>query len=588
MKNLFVAFLALSVSASSAFAKLPDSWKEIVRNPKYVQSPTAEQVHVQAIKATGGYEQFKVGDRFVFLFDPKGYPVVVFDLTLDPINLKDQLMGSIGIGRWSLRGLFKKYKASREKVGDLLGVEDETDSSMDNRIEDEMNLMEAGLTSASEDEIKRGYEDFAKIEFNDAWIIRNGYGSALSQGRRSGFRPASFTMGDLYLNNKQLAAVSPIMSQFSTLIYRMDAVREVGIQEFLSQFRMEWNEQEQQFSMIWSPSVMARASAMAKGPKIPGWVVNYVNPLDLLAYKYSLQNLERQLAYAEAILGKYTQPLGILLSRVTNGMKSRLDSHENQLGALLEAYARGEYKIKMPLEDPNGFFDATNTLLYLNKVTGDEDVTNGLKKRRNALASEAKSREDNLKRLAKKGFDVAPWSDGRFATISKKGKRKGVASLAIKRSWLTRKWSMHTYDSMPWYKSAHRIGLEVLVDAIRLTFPNSNQLSYWFWSKGLPIGFYMPAAIWDMLLKDRMYAEIGYEGHMIGFINEHLSGRYGEIPGYSGEELAKLRESLYDQRSNTFEVSLKNEPAAMKINQQLIDDLLSDGATLQLNYPAID
>ena len=52
----------------------------------------------------------------------------------------------------------------------------------------------------------------------------------------------------------------------------------------------------------------------------------------------------------------------------------------------------------------------------------------GVRKRAEISTAEGDARKSALSWLSKKKYDVAQWADGRFATVSKGGKRKGIAS----------------------------------------------------------------------------------------------------------------------------------------------------------------
>ncbi len=588
IKNL-LAFLLIFVFATSVWAKLPSNWQEIIDSSKYVKAPTIEQVNQKWMEASGGPQTFFVGDRFVFLFDPSGRPVVVFDLALDQVTTKDMILGAMGIGRFSLRDIFHKYKAAKERPKDMLKNDGEVkpESELAYDAQDEANYQDFydhidgaekdTLPAPNENDVVRGYKEFANLEFNDAWIANHGSVQIKSgKGSRKGFLPASFTLGDLFTTEKQQKGFLAFAEKFSRIIYR-SPIPYANSNQFLSQFRMDWSDQTKEFTMVFSPD------KGIKPPKLPGWVINYTNPLDLLAYKFSLRDLSSNSQYAEIFLGKIGVILGIMLDRVTNNLESQMDAHENQLGALLESALRGEYQIDIPMNQLRAFVDLTVTMVYLNKMLNTDDITNGPKKRRQVFADEEKYRKQNLDWLKKKGYDIQVWTDGRFATVCKKGKRKGIFSLVIGREWITHHPSVHYYDSAPWYKSASRIGLELFTDAVRYIMPNSQVISQWLTNFiRIPFQFYLPTHFWDILFRDRAYVETAYEGHALGLINETLAGRFKEIPGYSNDDVMKVQKAFYNQRQNTFDVSLKNEKAHIAMNWKLVQDWLNGKQDLVL------
>ncbi|MCC6277806.1 MAG: hypothetical protein IT289_07830 [Oligoflexia bacterium] len=574
--------LAIGVQAQ---AKLPKTWEEVASNPKYIKSPTAEQARIQLIKnQKGGYGAIPIADRFVILVDPQGYPLVIFDLAMDQLSWTDKILGSIGIGQFSLRQLFQKYKTTKENPSVILnGAEKQLpepvtqldpweESAHYGFYNDFKEVEEANLPFSSADDETRGIDAFAKIKFNDRWIAAHGGPKAAN--KRDGFAPASFTMGDIYYTAKQKQKLTAWAESFSKLVLRK-TTKITDVEGFLSQFNLIWNAQAKEFTMTWSPSV-AKAGA---APDLPAWVVNYADPTQILAGKYSLQQLESQTMLLESLLGQVGNILSILVTRITDNVQAQQDAHENQLLALLEAYLRGDYKLDIDADNLRQFADVTTTLLYLNKILETDDVANGPKKRRLVMDLEDKYRKENLEWLNKKGYEVKMWPDQRFATVFKDGKRKGVFSLAMKRMSLIKTPSVHVYENMKWFKAANRIGLEAFVTAVRVVMPSSFALSElltkWI---NIPISIYVPSGFWNILFRSRAFAEVAYEGQMMGVVGEAMTGRHVMIPGYTMEELADLRKVLYGQRLNPFDVSLEKEPQQMDFNWQLIVNALNGGS----------
>lgn len=589
MSRFIFALLVLCL-ALPLQAKTPN-WKDIVDNPaKYKQTPTKSEYYKKIAPASSGYELFKIADRFGILVDPEGYPLVIFDYTMEPLSKTDWALGAIGIGGWSLRDIFKKYKQIKETPMDVLnndetlkigmmpepGSNDQSDyGAFYDDLADVEGKMLPGLSGGSA--IENGRKEFAKLKFRDEWVRRSGQVAAMGVESNTGFSPASFTLGDMYLTAEQAEKLYEPMSKFSKLVLK-ENLEKKDLARFMSQFKMDWNENTQEFSMVWSPAIVETKGVPQ--PKFPGWVVNYQTPLDLLAYKYSLSDMERQLSYSEYVLGKWGGIVGTLLSRVLNNVKNQMNFHEQGLQVLLEAYLRGEYKISIPADDPQGFFDATLTLLYLNKMVEDDsiDVTDGAQKRRFVEEKEAKYKTENLAWLAKKKFEVQAWSDGRNATVFKNGKRKGIVNLAMKRAFITHQPSFLHYDLVPWYKTASRMLMEVFVGCVRYVMPDSFQISEWLASWiNIGISIYIPTMFWDVLFKGRSYTEIAYEGGTFMKFNEAVAGRWKKVPGYVDEDLPGLKNLFATQRVNPFEVPMKYEATAISINYKRVRDIIGFG-----------
>ncbi|MGE3973473.1 MAG: hypothetical protein AB7F59_02995 [Bdellovibrionales bacterium] len=584
----FLAFFIGIALVSTANAGLPRSWKEIMENPKYKKTPTLQEMQKKAVAPSGEFKLYKVADRFGFLFDPDGYPVVAFDYTMDPLTWKSMLLGSIGIGGWSLRSLWNKYRKMNETPEDVLKNEnvlrhgmyfdpsDETDATYQQFYTDFAKEEAKWLTPSAESDIARGKKEFAKLEFRDEWLAKN-VGARLAGGKgRSGFKPTSFTMADLYISSEKENKLYPIMAEFSKLVLKKDLKRE-GLQDFIAQFKMNWSEDAQEFNLEWAPMNVLGEQA----PQLPGWVLNYYNPYDILAYKYGLSNLERNAAILESILGKYGSFISLFVSRIANGLKNRQNAHENALQELLEAYVREEYPINIPWEDPGSFVDTSITMLYLNKMIETDDVTDGVEKRRIVTEKEEKARNQNLEWLQKKKYTAMVWSDNRHATVFKDEKKKGIVSLAIPRNWLTKQPSWLHYENVGWYKHFNRVVLEVFTDAVRIVMPQNLNFGKWLGSAfNIGISIYLPSLFWDMVFRGRSFTELGYEGMTYMKLNEAVRGTWKKVPGYMDDELMKLKSTFASQRVNPFEVPLRYEQKAISANYKLVQDWMNSGVAV--------
>jgi len=269
----------------------------------------------------------------------------------------------------------------------------------------------------------------------------------------------------------------------------------------------------------------------------------------------------------------------MLVTRVTNSIQSQMDSHENQMLAFLEGAAAGIYDLGMPLQDANQFIEGSSLLLYLSKLDGGDDITNAPAKRKNILKAEAVARGENLQWLSDHGFEAKLWADQRSATVFKNGKRVGIASVALERLWLTHWQSWHYYDAVPFAKTLGRLGLELLVDGIRYVLPSYINLSALI--PNVAISIYIPGTVWDALIRGRAFTEIGYEGFVMSQVNAGLAGKW-DVPGYSKDELSKVKFWLHSQRANPFETGFGHESTTIARNTRLINEFLSGGTKLDL------
>jgi hypothetical protein len=574
MKSFLLVTLCLALPAQALANHIPP-WGDVVNNPKYVKMPTQSQVEAfasHAIPAAPGPQIFTVADRFVFLFDQDGRAVVTFDLTQDHIGIADMIMGSIGIGHWSIEGIYKLFRNLKEKPKDLL-------DGKTNRLTN-MNAIE-GLDNPSDftandvipqtaDEIAKGTEKFAEVEFNDDFVARHG-ADKVAPGERSGYKPTSFTLGDLYIKAEHRAKAEAFFNRLALVLFKKELKDFGGLENFAKQWRMDWDQDKQQFKTVWA------AKATGQAPEIPGWVINYTNPTDTLAYKVELQQIMQDVSYLDVIFGVYGAIAECLVTRTVDSIENQLDSHENQMLEFFEGAAAGVYQLGMPLQNASAFVDGSELLLYLSKLEGSDDLTNAQAKRQNILKAEAANEQANLAWLTKHGYEAKVWADGRSATAyTKKGKRVGIVSLAIDPAWLTKWQSWHYYDAVPVAKTAGRLGLELFVEAVRLYLPSQIDLSSILSNLlhiNIQFGLYIPGEFWDGLFRGRSFTEIGYEGFAISQVNATLAGKW-QIPGYSAKELEKVRTWLYAQRINPYEVTAGGEAKAMARNMKLIQDFI--------------
>lgn len=582
MKSLLLLTLCLAVPAQSFAAQKLPPWRDVVNNPKYVKYPTmsdVQQFTANAIPKSHGPQIFTVGDRFVFLFDQSGAAVVTFDLTQDHIGIADMIMGSIGIGHWSLEGIFKLFRNLKDKPKDRIEgrMNNITNADAIAQLENPSDFDAAQVIPASADEVQKGYAKFAKLEFNEGFISRHHSEQLVGSNARNGFRPTSFTLGDLYVKPEHREKAEAFFNRLSLVLFKEELKDFGGLEAFTKQFQMNWDQDKQQFKMVW-----AAKSATIHQPEIPGWVINYSNPTDTLAYKLELEQILQDTGYLDEILGVYGAIAECLVARTIDSIEDQMDAHENQMLTFLEGAAAGAYDLGMPLRDASAFIDGSSLLIYLSKTYGSDDLTNAQAKREAILKSEAANEQTNLTWLNKHGYTAKLWADQRTATAyTKAGKRVGVVSLAIDPAWLTKWQSWHYYDAAPVAKTAGRLGLELFVEAVRLYIPSAVNLTQYLQmlipNLSIPFEITIPGTFWDMLFRSRDFAEMGYEGFVISQVNAGLANKW-QIPGYNAKELAKMKSFLYAQRINPFDFVADSEAKGMARNMQLINNFIGAGA----------
>jgi len=579
MVRKLLSFLLVAGFASAAWAtggseasKIPGTWDEIVKSPSIIKSPTAEEARAPAIKPDGDNRiyLFPVADRFVFLFDGQGRPIIAFDLTMDYIGLKKALLGGIGIGDFTLLRAYNRLKQARneKEFGEQFDRADDAE--------------EFSLTPEAR---QAGYAFFNQLEFNESWARQHGFAGNASGGKVSGMNPADFTLADLSVPAKDQDKINGAMAQVAKVFYGEELSGE-DLELFKRQFVLNWDAKNEKFDVQFDPSALSgKKQKKQKRPDIPEWVLNYMNPLDNLAYKYYLNSINNTLATLETVLGKYARVFGIVVGKAIEGLKNRADTHENELLGLLQAADKGEYDLGIPLQDIHAFIDVSTSMLYLNKLIKTQDITNGKRKRAQILAGEAIARKKILAWMDKKGMKPQLFSNDKFARVDDKdGKGFHVYNMSIGPSWISRRPLVHYSTSHPNFKTASRLWWEVVAAGLRYAAPRELYLGKWLRANiALGIDIYIPGEFWDELFQSRKYVETAYEGEIRMLGHEQLLTKYSKLP-FSADELERMQTILYRQRLNPFDVPMTDENSEIAINMKKLIDFLNGGSGFNLSH----
>lgn len=260
-----------------------------------------------AIPSNSDYRLYNFGTRYGFLFDNNGNPVVIFDYSLAPLGWKDYSLGTLTI------------------------------------------------------------PEFRKLQFQENWIRQKERGARFSKtSSRTGFSPESFNLGDIFIDKREQDKVYESMSRFSLLVLR-SILKKSDLKEFLMQFELKWSASKKVFNLTWKPSMTLQKSSFVG----PGWVANYVDPLDIRTYKNKLRASAED--FARLDVGIIGTLMSEFVSRIDIGLVARMNAHENQLIDKLEELLREKPELSMPLENIEEFLTGAISLASKSRVSLDVD-----------------------------------------------------------------------------------------------------------------------------------------------------------------------------------------------------------------------
>jgi hypothetical protein len=539
----------------------------------------------------GKYQLKMIGTKFAMVFEPSGAPLGVFDLSMNHLNWKEILLGGIGFGDLSLMKLIKAIKKGRgsSKRGNDLdahltpeeiaaaefeaaAVEPSDDAELDAAYQE---LIQAANEDPQDREaIKAGLSYMRDVRFNDEWAKRNGVSDSDNEPGVK-FRLGTFTMADIQFPEKKKEKVkeSPLKPfiLLASILYPDTKWDDVNIKEFMKEFEFRYNPKKPGYDVYWN----REARAEKKEPKLPGLVMNFVNPWQNLVFKANLRQFDQ---YGEALVnyfGIYGVLMDLVLSRVCHGLSERVDYHERQFLGLLEEAEQFRY-------DPGIRLDYVNQMingLYLSKFTSknDKDVINGPAKRKLERTAQEKARPAVLKKLSKKeNLKLAEVANGKFAVASKtksgsdEAQFAGIYGLSLKPTRLFKSVPLHVNAKTPVFKLAERYAVDFAGFAARTLLPSNPVFRL---GNNVYISIRIPSALYEYWIRSRAIDETVMEGELAGLVDEAIAGRYS-MP-LTQDQLIYTQKHLRTVQLNPYELSIQEEPEVILKNLKLLKQILS-------------
>lgn len=505
---------------------------------------------------TGEYQMRLIADKFAAVFTNTGVPIAIFDLSLNPLSLAEVTLGGFGMGDLSVLNLMKLVKEMRRarQGGNAIGEAPAQSSELqgDDRIR----------------ALKQGEAFFKDIRLSDAWASRNGISRTAGDDRPGVQMPggASFTLADLeFKKPKHRATFQKLLLKLANALYPEDGWNFDNVHTFATEMEFRYVDSKPGYDLVLNRA----ARPGAKPAKLPGVVVNYLYPYENLAYKYTYAQIDRQAQGMKRSLG----PAGVLIemffARVCHGLIERIDNHERQLIALLEAQERFEYAADLP----SPLVDISIDLLYLGAVTGyaNAGLTDAAGKRASIRAQQEIGREKVLKKLAKHHpeLELTEAGDGKFLIVRKEGKFHGILSSALGPHWLARYVSSHVSARGPLLKIVERNATEIAGMLARAFIPRS--FSFKLGKVGVAVS--VEPMMYELFFRGRLVAEQRLEGELASLVDEALAGRYS-LP-LSRDELGTIRKSIRATQLNPYEVSLDSEKEIVAKNLVLLKQIIA-------------
>ncbi|MEK6625187.1 MAG: hypothetical protein AABY86_09475, partial [Bdellovibrionota bacterium] len=323
------------------------------------------------------------------------------------------------------------------------------------------------------------------------------------------------------------------------------------------------------YEMVWNRD----KRIIKKGPKLPGFVLNFANPAANIIYKNKIRRIEQYGDITKSRWWPYGAIITMFIYRVTDKLIDRLNYHESQMIGLLESGLRFDYAL--PFAAP--LVDLATDLVYLSKTPAPQHFRSGAEYRKRLMAYQEKARTKVLQKIPqKKNWSYELFGNDKFVVVRDKDNNfKGIYSAAIKPHILARYVSQHVSGKTAAFKVAERLGLDI-AGLLAKTF-----LKTYF---RLPIPYVnvvvqLPRDFWDNLVRTRMKKEVNLEGELVALVDEAIAGHLDL--GLTTEELATVRKRLDAAYLNPYEIPLKTETAVIEKNLELLKKALNGSTEIQ-------
>ena len=503
------------------------------------------------------YQLKMISDKFASVYTDTGRPVAVFDLSLNHLSLGKILLGAFTVKDFSLKGVIKKSRCAKK----ARKLSRKFDNDKDVKPID-MKKCEVGKLS------KRSFNMWENLKMNSDWAGREGKLNKGNDEKGYDFSHSTFSFNELHLDSQELKKVvhAPFKVLAENLYPEGDWSKEENIKEFMAEFEMHYVKEKKSYKMVWNRTKRKKE----KKPKLPGVVANYVFPAGNVIYRNNLMQIDQMADMFKYRWYPYGPLVATLIYRVVDKLIDRVNYHESQFVALLEAAERFEYNMKMPAD----LTDLTLDLVYLSR-SRPQHYRSGAEYRKRYRAYQEQAQAKVMKRLrSRENINTKLIGGGQFAVAYHKGGErdgefKGIYAAGIKPNILTKQISMHVNAKTPAFKIAERFTTD-LAGYLAKAFLKT----WWgFRYKNFSMVIQLPRDTWEKLIRIRSIREVALEGQLVALVEEAMAGRYNL--GLSKEELQLTRDRLRSTYLNPYEVHGDKEKEVIAKNLKLLKAALA-------------
>ncbi|MBT6324901.1 MAG: hypothetical protein HOJ35_02955 [Bdellovibrionales bacterium] len=520
-------------------------------------SPGASAFDRPFFEKSQGYQIKMIGKKFATVATETGMPVAVFDLTLNHLTFTQIVLGGFKITDLGLKGVLKHRKCAKK-------AKKENRKFNNGKKTKDINLDKCSAKSS-----RTANKFWDNLKMNESWAIKNE--QLLSGNNLDGYKftHSDFNLSELNLSGpEETKEITEPFIKLANILYPNSSWNESNILEFMKEFEMKFHKKDQKYDLVWNREVREKK----KGPKLPGFVVNYLNPAANVIYRNKLMQIDQLADLVKYRFWPYGSLVTMFVYRVVDKLVDRLNYHESQFISLMEASRRFEYDLILPHE----LNELTLDLVYLGR-SKPTHYRSGAEYRKKIKAYQEISKLKVLKRLEKKSkkqdFNYQLAGGGRFVVARNKDDNtfKGIYSAGIKPHLLTKQISMHVNAKTPAFKITERL----VTDAAGLLAKTFVKTYFRVPIPKINFIIQVPRDTWDRLVRGRMKKEINMEGELVGLVDESLNGKIDL--GLDKDELQLVRKRLRSVYLNPYEVSLNEEEAVINKNLELLKKAISEG-----------
>ena len=562
MKNiLIISFLIFSLNAFASIDALKNDHvglakiqKEIIKSGEMFTDLNYEEVNSYRIR--------KMGKKFVGVFNTINKPLAIFDLSLNALNWKEVIIGAFKLRDFNLKGTVKNIYCARKLM-------------VKNARREEGKKAKIKFCEAN-DKLDRANLDWSQMRMNNSWALRQDKKSAFSNGGFEFFH-SDFNLSELVFDSEEERDFfqAPFFELFKILNPEENSISEKTKENFLSEFEYRFNKEKKEYTLVWNREKRERK----KKVKLPGVLVNYMAPVAPFAYRQRLMMID---SYTDLLKWRwypYGPIMATMIYRVVDKLIDRVNYHESQLIALLEAQQAFEYESRYP----NYYLNTTLSLLYLPR-SNPSHMGSGNDYRKLYRARLDDNKKKIIKELRKEeGVSLTPAGTGKFFIERKKNEEtgemdfKGIISTSNKPMWITGLLSRHVSNVPTAIKNLERFVVNTsgyLAKAFLRT---------WIAFPLGPINFSisLPRDTWERLIRLRHQREIYLEGQLAGLLDEAIMGRYDM--GLSKEEAQKARNYVASNFMNPYESHIDNEEEVISENMKILLEALKEEGLEKMN-----